>query len=557
MSALRSVSSLVVCWLGVSTRLVGSQRAADDPTPSWSVSVTPDGAAVQNADSSSGNTYTFTVKNTGSQSDFYDLTCAITGVLTSCALNKHTVTLSAGASTTVIATYSVGNSGTGVLTVTASGDAVDSGYITVGTTNPSVSAAPQNGAYRDVGKCIASCFDGTFVHTTVPYFSLGTARTISLVYNSSTARPRPVILLDVVNNNSPYPTVYAVKARLSGVPGTPWVTFLNGDTVVYYTAGTSQPSRVAAAFDAVTNGLATGAYDVDVTIRSQYSSGTKAPWMVAARVIVVREDASAYGQGVGIAGLQRIFLETGKMKDSNSVLVTEGGGSAALFRRTCSNKCPTFEPAAGSPSKLTYDSVALTYRRVYADSSYLLFNNAGYLIRAVGRVPADTTVFSYDGSNRLVSVKDPMNKVIAVSYPSGSQITVTDPGSRTTQYLLSSGRLIRATDPDAKSDSLVYSSQGLLTTIWDRAQQPTDLTYDSLYASRPCRRRKSPCIRGRQRGPRTPSWPLSAWCGSRGLPGAAGAPRPTSAPTPCAPAWRTRSAPPRATSWTGSAPRPR
>jgi len=470
-----------LCFLAVWGVSLSKPLFAGGPAPTWSVSVTPDGASVQKADSSSGNTYTFTVKNTGSQSDFYDLTCAVTGVVTSCVLNKSTATLSAGASTTVVATYGIGGAGLGVVTVTASGDAVDSGYINVGTTNPSISVAPQNGAYRDVGKCLAACFDAIYAHAAPPYFSLGAARSVAMVYNSATARPRPVILLDVSNNNSPYPTVYAIKVRLSAVPGTPWLTFLNGDTVVYYTAGTTQPSRVGAAFDVVSNGLATGAYDVDVTVRSQYSSGTKAPWTVAVRVIVVREDASAYGQGVTIAGLQRIFLETGKLKDSNSVLVTEGGGSAALFRRTCSNKCPTFEPAAGSPSKLTYDSVALTYRRVYADSSVLLFNNAGYLIRSVGRVPADTTLFSYDGSNRLVTIKDPMNKILAVSYPSGTQMTITDPGGRVTQYLLNSGRLIRATDPDTKSDSLAYNAVGLLTTIWDRARQPTDFTYDSLY----------------------------------------------------------------------------
>jgi RHS repeat-associated protein len=91
-----------------------------NPT-NYAVSTTPDGSPVTVVAYSSGNTSTFTVKNTGLCQDTYALTGSRSGQVSAVTLNKSTANLLPGATTTVVATYSVGIPGTGVLTLTARG----------------------------------------------------------------------------------------------------------------------------------------------------------------------------------------------------------------------------------------------------------------------------------------------------------------------------------------------------------------------------------------------------------------------------------------------------
>src|SRR5437879_4518728 len=304
----------------------------DDPPPPsncFMVSVTPNSATTRARPANSGGfSETFTVENTGLEGDTYTITCASSGNVTCTGTSTSSVTLFYGGSTSVSASYSVGAVGSGGLTLTARGTtgASSTGGYTVpisadGNTPPTVSLTPHNASYRDVSKCVAACFDLIASHATPVYTSLGAARSFSLVYNSSTHKPTPVVQLDVSNQGDggiyPYPTTRTVQVRLASSGAL--LTLLNGTQTVYYAAGTTQTARLVAALDAQANGLSTGAYAVNVTVTSNYATGSVQSTTVSTRLLVDDESRSGCGVGVTAAGVQRWYLFPG----TRSVVICE------------------------------------------------------------------------------------------------------------------------------------------------------------------------------------------------------------------------------------------
>jgi RHS repeat-associated protein len=91
------------------------------PIATFAVAVTPDGAtAATRTANTGGHSESFTVANTGSISNTYSFSCTGANGVT-CGTPPGSVTLGAGAQTSVSMPYSVGAPGTGTLTLTASG----------------------------------------------------------------------------------------------------------------------------------------------------------------------------------------------------------------------------------------------------------------------------------------------------------------------------------------------------------------------------------------------------------------------------------------------------
>src|SRR5437879_2327326 len=59
---------------------------------------------------------------------------------------------------------------------------------------PIVDATPYNYAKQDYTLCAVQCFATLYRQSTVPYLSMGTPRSVTLVYNSHRAKPRPYVL---------------------------------------------------------------------------------------------------------------------------------------------------------------------------------------------------------------------------------------------------------------------------------------------------------------------------------------------------------------------------
>jgi len=147
--------SLPLCVIGtvLACALIGTRPSAaqdpcklDDPPPPpecYSVSVTPKGAVtavrVANTEEYSED---FTVQNTGN-ADTYRISCQGTGNVTCTRTSASSVT---DFSATVSAFYTVGASGNGTLTLTATGsNASDAGWYSVPIQSFSVSVTPDGG----------------------------------------------------------------------------------------------------------------------------------------------------------------------------------------------------------------------------------------------------------------------------------------------------------------------------------------------------------------------------------------------------------------------------
>lgn len=441
------------------------------------VRVTPDGSVLPAVPVQTGGyKATYTVYNSGTSDDTYSYSCSGTfGVVcdsvkpTSAHIPSHTYATKWQRPT---AYYHVGASaGNGTIKVRAWGEGdPDWGtyvvpiYIPQGA--PVVSMAPHNGVYRKVGQCVASCFDMVWSHSTVPYFSLGQARSLTLVYNSSTVKPTPVVSMDVHVPTGNSPTNYSVQVKRVSTGA--FLTLLNGSQTVWYTAQGTNVVRLSAAIDAQANGLGTGAYDIEVAVTAHYGNGPVTT-SVFTRLIVV-DRTGPYGEGVDLAGIQHLYIQP-----DGSALITEGDGSASLYEYEYGLP---FHTPAGATDRLT--SPSGTYRRTAEDGSYIEFNSSGRMNKAVDRF-GNTTTLTYGSSGRLWKITDPMGKVLTVTYVSGKLKYVKDPDLRTTTYTVTNSRLVSVKDPDNVSTTLAYNTAtNQITGITDRGGHLTSITYDAM-----------------------------------------------------------------------------
>jgi len=438
-----------------------------------SVSVTPDGSAIEAA-VGMNKVVAFTVTNTGAASDTYTLTCAVTGNDTCVSVSRASAPINPGQFISDTVTFTPGQAGTsGTVKLRASGLASDSGSYTVSNVAgyaPVVSVQPTNGGTRGVDP-----FDVVVSHATPSYRSLDAGRAVILSYNASIVKPTPVVQANITNAGLPYPTQYSVSVQWpsNGVR----LHLLNGADSVFYTAGTSDTSRLAAAIDAKTNGLTTGAYDVNIVVTAYYATGVRVT-TVPTRLLVDDESKSLSGAGWQIAGVERLHWIQG----SYSVLVTNGDGSMSFFRRDCST-CPFVSPA-GDPSQLTQN--ASTYQRATADSLIVLFDSTGRMVGVRnGRLNAQVLTLGWSDT-LLTSIQDFIGKKFVLGYTgaasqSGKLQTITDPANRvTTVWTDTAGLVYKITDPDNLFTTLGYDASKRLTSVTDRGNATTNLTYDAL-----------------------------------------------------------------------------
>jgi len=134
----------------------------------WEVSVTPAGDTVGvPVDGFTSHSLMFTVFNTGTNSDTYDLYCTSTGTI-SCSNSQGAVTLISGLSALISVTYG-STPGHGTLTLTAVGRSVGStaaGYYEVFDPPLRISMRPHNGYHRSAGQCAMACFDNVTSYST-------------------------------------------------------------------------------------------------------------------------------------------------------------------------------------------------------------------------------------------------------------------------------------------------------------------------------------------------------------------------------------------------------
>ncbi|MGH7453955.1 MAG: hypothetical protein ACRENG_21570, partial [bacterium] len=123
-----------------------------------------------------------------------------------------------------------------------------------------------------------------------------------------------------------------------------------------------------------------------------------------------------------------------------------------------------------------------TYTRTLKDSTQSHFNARGLLTSVVDR-NGNTTSYSYDPNERLISITDPVGLVTTLSYANGRLAGVTDPAGRITRFEQdAAGNLIRITDPDGSTRQFGYDAHHRLMTQINKRGFST--TYHYNFAGR-------------------------------------------------------------------------
>ena len=161
----------------------------------------------------------------------------------------------------------------------------------------------------------------TVNHTLPGYQSQGRTRNLRLVYRSLCAAPRPVITSNVtVSQRAAVPLTVSTRLDVAGVDqGTELFTDTSG-----LNESVDETIRQAVGFDA--SGMATGLYRYRLSLTSNYSSSSISGGQ-GGRVIVNNQIDSPFGAGWQLTGLSKLHVT-----DGGRVLITDGDGSAVVFR---------------------------------------------------------------------------------------------------------------------------------------------------------------------------------------------------------------------------------
>jgi RHS repeat-associated protein len=303
---------------------------------------------------------------------------------------------------------------------------------------PFVDLGPHNGYNRNAAMCALACFDKVTSYTAPAYWSLDAPRAATLFYSSGQVESRHIVEFRVSTPAAVTPNQITAKLRR---PDGSYVTLTNGSTVASFTPPNVNLHRYAIQFEDST--LATGGYNFTLVVAAIWGSSvseTTAP----IRVLVINERTSPYGAGWSIAGLGRVIEGPG-----DSVVTYDGAGTIQFWRLTgcISNTC-TYAAPAGVFDQLTRSRNPLNlaewwYNRTTADGTKLTFYN-----------------FS---GNRLVSVEDVFHNVTSIKWKS------TDPS-----------RIDSIIDPVGKAIVFTYDGSNRLASIRDRpGNRPTKVTINA------------------------------------------------------------------------------
>jgi RHS repeat-associated protein len=331
-------------------------------------------------------------------------------------------------------------------------------------------------------RCEVGCFTARYVHSTVPYFSMGVPRNVALVYDGDRAHPMPVVYVDVTGLTDDAPPVqeYWLEAKVNSA----FRTFRNGEQRLRFAA--HQPVRRFAGQIDVRD-LQTGMHRLELILTVIYGSGPVTKTF-STKLPVVNENNSPIAKGWSVAGVQRLY----KDNSDGSVLITEGDGSGVYFA-SCGPNC--FSTPPGDFSRVVLNTADSTYVRSYVDSTKVLFDKNGFALSVTDRL-GNVVGFKYDGSNRLWKIEDPyrtynagtLKSAMVLTYDANGLSRVDEPGpdgspvgGRATTFTVdASRRLVAITDPDNVSTTFGYDGNLRLSTVTDRRGSTSTFVYDPL-----------------------------------------------------------------------------
>ncbi len=286
---------------------------------------------------------------------------------------------------------------------------------------------------------------------------------LSLVYDSVTANPEPII---TVENTMPATVPSQVSAQLTFNGGTPLTTYYYNTSTGSSTLNTGDVQQINLQATNAT-ALSTGRYTYSAQVVDigsgvatlTYSGGTN----------LLNYSSNAFGAGWTLDGLEHITTATGGVildlgDDGRSLWFASGGSGGG------------YTDPAGEFSTLVSNSGG-GWTRTLTDGTQIKFNSSGQETAAID-LSSNHTTFSYSGGN-LTSIEDYLGNDTTFTYSGGYLQSIEDPASRRTTFTVSGGNLTEAELPDGSTWNYGYASGAQLTQITDPRSSTVTVNYDS------------------------------------------------------------------------------
>lgn len=336
------------------------------------------------------------------------------------------------------------------------------------------------GGYFNSSWCEMNCFDAGYSHSTVPFYTMDTPRSLTLMYREERAHPRPIVYAHL---SLPVHQMDIAHIEMRALLDSTYVTFTSSGTTTQSFNGISSSWSnrhmvLTAQIDA--SGYQTGFYPVDVEATITWEDSSTTTLVSTTTLAIVDPNEFKVAPGWSIAGLQRLITSN----PAGGYLVVDGDGSWASF--------------GGLNGALWQDNSILTwngtnYFRTYLDGSKVRFTSTGLMDAAIDPV-GRTTKFEYDGSGKLIAVKDPVRiargdtagtgRYIELSYGGNGYLsTISDGGgadsARVTTLGFSSNKVTTITDPDSYYTTLAYDDSMRISSVTDRKGGVTNYGYNN------------------------------------------------------------------------------
>jgi RHS repeat-associated protein len=293
---------------------------------------------------------------------------------------------------------------------------------------------------------------------------------VTLVYHADRVMPKPTVLVDVAPDSSfgTWPSEFQLQVKVNGA----LVTFVNGEQTLRFSVGATNDKTYRIGGQFTPNSLTHGTvYPMEILVSAKIGATLYTNRWVT-QYLHIDEANNPIARGWTVAGIQRAFVQS-----DNSVLITEGDGSAVYFKQVVTFGTGSWPSPAGEFSTLTFSGS--NYIRTYPDSTKVTFNSSGYMTSVTDRWGNSTSI-TYDGSNRIWKITDPISNVITLAYGTYGLASITDPFSRVTNDSVTSARtMIWFKDPGGGSTQFGYDGSSRLQTVTNRKGAVTTFGYDS------------------------------------------------------------------------------
>ncbi|NJK69239.1 MAG: hypothetical protein HC941_24395, partial [Microcoleus sp. SU_5_3] len=316
-------------------------------------------------------------------------------------------------------------------------------------------------------------------HNLVPYQSMGESRSLTLTYDSLRADPRAIVHFGY--NGAPADTAQKLVAKLTvdagkfkyQIPGYSGNQYgLTGGE--HFWSMPANGGNIDAALQVDMSALPSGQYDYTINSGIRRFTGTifaGASADLKDKFVSVNSINSPFGSGWGIAGWQELVENS-----DASVLLIDGDGSELVFDKSTAAAGGYVSPP-GDFSKLEKLANG-TFTRTLTDKTVYSFNTSKRLV-SVKEANGDETKYIYNSSGELFQIIDVAGLITQFTYTNGKISQIEDPAGRLTKLEYDgAGNLQKIVDPDIKARTFSYDAQRHITKEVDKRGFSEQTLYD-------------------------------------------------------------------------------